>query len=177
MKVIGTGSDRIKLSWDPPAHNPEAAELYVVSMRVEGGAWEEVKRTKHTKALVTGLKSKKKYELKVLATNSVMISLGNMEKTETEPSKAAHGAALACAGAVGSPLLLIGGGVQYTIEEKILGSELSNAATVGIFAATAPLSLLLSPVATPIATVLFVKWLIDEVDVGDLTPVSDEEDT
>ena len=57
MKVIGTGPDEIKLSWIPPAHNPEAAELYVVSMRVEGGAWEEVKRTKHTKALVTGLKS------------------------------------------------------------------------------------------------------------------------
>ena len=60
VKVIGTGSDRIKPSWNPPAHNPEAAELYVVSMRVEEGAWEEVKRTKHTKPLFTGLKSKKK---------------------------------------------------------------------------------------------------------------------
>ena len=57
-----------------------------MSMRVEGGAWEEVKRTKHTKALVTGLKSKKKYDFKVTATNSVMISLGNMKETETELS-------------------------------------------------------------------------------------------
>ena len=38
VEVIRTGPDRIKLSWKPPAHNPEAAELYVVSMRVEGGA-------------------------------------------------------------------------------------------------------------------------------------------
>ena len=29
VKVIGRGPDRIKLSWNPPAHNPEAAELYV----------------------------------------------------------------------------------------------------------------------------------------------------
>ena len=41
---------------------------------------------------------------------------------------------------------------------------------------TAPLSLLLSPVVTPIVTILFVKSLIDEIDVDDLTPVSDEED-
>ena len=110
------------------------------------------------------------------ATNSVMISLGNMKKTETGWSKTAIGAVLACAGALVSPLLSIGGGVQYTIEEKIPGSELSTAAAVGIYAATAPLSLLLSPVVTPIATILFVKSLIDEIDVDDLTPVSDEED-
>ena len=92
-----------------------------------------------------------------------------MKKTETGWSKTAIGA-------VGSPLLSIGGGVQYTIEEKIPGSELSTAAAVGIYAATAPLSLLLSPVVTPIVTILFVKSLIDEIDVDDLTPVSDEED-
>ena len=66
VKVIGRGPDRIKLSWDSPAHNPEAAELYVVSMRVEGGAWEEVKRTKYTHALVTRLKSNKKFSVLLL---------------------------------------------------------------------------------------------------------------
>ena len=88
VKVIGKGTDCIKLSWNPPAHNPEAAELYVVSMRVEGGAWEEVKRTRHTKALVTGLKSKKKYEFKVTAANATLISLANKMESETEWSNA-----------------------------------------------------------------------------------------
>ena len=78
---------------------------------------------------------KKKYEFPVTATNSVMISLGNMKKTETGWSKTAIGAVLACAGALVSPLLSIGGGVQYTIEEKIPGSELSTPAAVGIYAA------------------------------------------
>ena len=176
VEVIGTGSDRIKLSWEPPAHNSEAAELYVVSMRVEGGAWEEVKRTKHTKALVTGLKSIKKYEFKVIATNSVMIGLGNVKETETELSKAATGALFACCGAIVFPLTSVGLGLDYTLEEKILGSELGIAARVGIYAATVPLSLLLSPVVTPIATVVTVKSSIDDLYIGDLTPVSDEED-
>ena len=99
-----------------------------------------------------------------------------MKETETEWSKAANGAVLACAGAVDSPLMSIGVALHYTIEEEILGSELGTAAKVGIYAATAPLSLLLSPVATPIATEVLVKLLIDEFDEGDLTPVSDEED-
>ena len=38
VKVIGRGPGRIKLSWEPPTHNPEAAEVYIVSIRVKGGA-------------------------------------------------------------------------------------------------------------------------------------------
>ena len=171
--VIGRGPDRIKLSWDPPAHNPEAAELYVVSMRVEGGAWEEVKRTKHTKALVAGLKSRKKYEFKVIATNSVMISLGNIVESKTKASKVSVAAACTGSGAICSPL--IAGVLILPAIEDVTDSELSKAATVGVVAATMPLSLLISPIASPILTVMFVKDKIKGCSIGDLTSVSEDE--
>ena len=53
---------------------------------------------------------------------------------------------------------------------------MGTAAKVGLYAATAPLSLLLSPVVTPIASVIFVKLLIDVCENGDLTPVWNDED-
>ena len=55
VNVIGRSSDRVKLSWDPPKHNPEAVEEYVVYKRIKDGEWEEAVRTKKTKALVKGL--------------------------------------------------------------------------------------------------------------------------
>ena len=46
VRVVGTGADRVKLSWEPPQHNPEAVEEYVVYKRVGGGReWEEAVRT------------------------------------------------------------------------------------------------------------------------------------
>ena len=88
VEVVGTGSDRIKLSWEPPEINPQAVEVYVVWKRAKGGAWEEVKRTKKTKALIVGLKSLKKYEFKVIATNSLILSIATTMKSETEWSNA-----------------------------------------------------------------------------------------
>ena len=169
-KVIGIGSDRIKLSWKPPAHHPEAAELYVVSMRVEGGAYEEVKRTKHTKALVTGLKSKTKYEFKVIATNSVMIGLGNMEESETERCNAFRAAEGAAIGAALSTLF-IGFELCDAIQKPYSG--FSTATQVGIVAATLPLALLICPVTAPVLTVLCAEEEINS-DLGDLTPVSED---
>ena len=44
--MIGTGPERVKLRWFPPASNREAVEEYVVHNRAkEGGSWEEVART------------------------------------------------------------------------------------------------------------------------------------
>ena len=52
VEVLGEGSDRIKLSWEPPKINPEVVEVYAVSKRIEGGggAWKRSKgqrRQKH----------------------------------------------------------------------------------------------------------------------------------
>ena len=90
VRVVGTGSDRIKLSWEPPEINPQAVEVYVVWKRAKGGTWEEVKRTKKTKALIVGLKSHTDYEFRVLATNSLMMSLATSESCDTVWSKGSH---------------------------------------------------------------------------------------
>ena len=143
-------------------------------MRVEGGAWEEVKKTKNTKALVTGLKSKKKFEFKVIATNSVMRSLGNIEESITEASKVFAAAVGTGVSALCSPV--IAGGLIGIAIETVTGSRLSKAAAVGVVAATVPLSLLISPVAAPILTVILVKEQMRNCNRGDLTPVSEDED-
>ena len=130
VKLIGRGPDRIKLSWEPPLHNPEAAEVYFVSMRVEGGAWEDVKRTKHTKALITGLKSKKKYEFKVMAANKTLISLANEKKSETEWSKAFWAAGGFATGVVCAPFVTVGMLTCLVVEEIKNGSETTRTNSV-----------------------------------------------
>ena len=181
VEVIGRGPDRIKLSWNPPAHNPEAAELYVVSMRVEGGAWEEVKRAKHTKALVTGLKSKKKYEFKVTATNSVMISLENVEESETKSSKVARAAGGVAAGVVGGvvavPFIFAALAICGILGKDKFGNYKWNTATkLGTGIATIPLSLILSPVSVPVLSVYAAHNQMKKCNVGDLTPTSEDEE-
>ena len=192
VKVIGSGSDRIKLSWKPPVHNPEATELYVVSMRVEGGAWEDVERTKHTKALVTGLKSKKKYEFKVTAANATLISLANKMESETEWSKAFWAAGGFASGVVCAPFASVGMLTCVIVEDIKYGSEkttttflemvkakdkLSTTTMLGITAATMPLSLLLSPITVPLIAIgtPIVAVFINNTE-GDITPVSKDED-
>ena len=63
VQVIGIGSDRIKLRWEPPAHNPEAVEEYTVCTRAAGGEWEEAVTTGKTRVLVKGLQSRVEYEI------------------------------------------------------------------------------------------------------------------
>ena len=70
VRVVGTGADRVKLSWEPPQHNPEAVEEYVVYKRVKGGEWEEDVRTEETHALVKGLKSEVKLSFGGISTDS-----------------------------------------------------------------------------------------------------------
>ena len=62
MEIIGEGPDQVKLSWQPPEKNPEAAEKYMVWKQEEGEQWERVRETKRTKILITGLKSRTEYQ-------------------------------------------------------------------------------------------------------------------
>jgi hypothetical protein len=68
VKVIGRGSDRVKLSWDPPTRNPEAVEAYIIYKKPNGGEWEVAARTEKTKVVVKKFESWTKYEISVLAT-------------------------------------------------------------------------------------------------------------
>ncbi len=62
VEIIGEGPDQVKLSWQPPEKNSEAAERYMVWKQEEGEQWERVRETKRTKILITGLKSRTEYQ-------------------------------------------------------------------------------------------------------------------
>ena len=152
VEVIGKSSDRVKLNWDPPAHNPEAVEEYVVYKRAaKGGDWEEAARTKKTRALVKGLKSHMKYELHVTATNSLITSLASSMETETEFSGAVFAAGMSAASCLAMPLL---------IEVAARGSNTHNISNsglllrLGLCAAVLPVTVALSPVIAPVTLTL-----------------------
>ena len=81
--IIGQSTDRIKLSWMPPEHNPDAVEEYVVYKKDQDGEWKEFARTKNTKALVKGIKWMTTHEFQVVATNSTVTSISSGETSES----------------------------------------------------------------------------------------------
>ena len=105
-----------------------------------------------------------------MATNSMMISLASKEESNTSYSMADFAARVAV-----MPVTLVGGLIIETIEKDKPESELlSTAAKVGIFAATVPQSLLLSAILTPL--LVGVEVTESNRKIGDLTPVSEDED-
>ena len=196
VRVIGWGSDRVKLSWDPPVHNPQAVEEYVVYKRVEGGEiWEEAVRTKKTKVLVKGLKSRSKlefdgleidpytidsntvYEFQVLALNSTVTGLGKKGSSKAEPSTAAMTTFGACTGATASLFLpyVVGRGIEAFKGNKdyddVCLSESKEKLFIGLSIAALPVSLALSPVTAPVLAVATAKWGRNKLKEweGDLT--------
>ena len=162
VEVIGRSSDRVKLSWDPPKHNPEAVEEYVVYKRIKDGEWEEAVRTKKTRALVKGLKSRTKlnindtqnpikaetdYELQVMAVNSTVISLATKRSAEAEPSTAAMSFVGVYAG-VGISLSL-----PYLIGIELNLSESKKKLLQGLSFPALPVSIALSPITAPVLAV------------------------
>ena len=187
VEIIGQGPDRVKLSWKPPKHNPEAAEEYIVSKR-EGdeGIWEEIKTAKKTKVLIIGLKSHNKYQFNVRATNSLLNSIGSVQGSETMKSKASNAAFGAFMGGFGSAVL--GGvalyGAKKAIEKydrkesKSDSDDMTSGDLALIFGGavvTLPISLLLAPVTLPLLAVLCAVNETTDSHKGDLTPVSDDE--
>ena len=185
LEIIGQGPDRVKLSWKPPKHNPEAAEQYIVSKREEdGGMWEEILTIKMTKALIVGLKSSHKYQFNVRATNSLLNSVESMQDSQTMNSKAANAAGGVFIGGLGSAML---GGMglyaaKYAIEKYDRKERKSDfdgigeaVLLLGGAVATLPISLLLAPVSMPLFVVLGVIHQTRDSHQGDLTPVSDDE--
>ena len=154
IKVIGTGSDRLKLSWDPPEHNPEAVEEYLVYKKVQGGDWEEAARTEKTRVLVKQLESSTTYEMCVLATNSQIMGLARHgEDLMTRASAAdvaAHGA-LNCL--PGTSLMLMAAGKLNPIgltKQEILNSDRNFRIRMALAgAAMTPLTLLMLPITGP----------------------------
>ena len=196
VEVIGKSSDRLKLSWDPPKHNPEAVEEYVVYKRIEGGEWEEAVRTKETKALVKGLKSRtelrykrfddmdpymldsnSRYEFQVLAVNSTVTSLATKRLAMPEPLTAAMTTFSACTGAAGSLCLpyVIGKGMEAFKKDwdynDVVLSGTKKKLLKGLSIAALPVSIGLAPITAPVLAIASAKYGRKELKKweGDLT--------
>ena len=179
VKVIGRGHDRIKLSWDPPAHNPEAVEEYVVYKKVEGGEWEEAVRTKKTKVLVKGLKSRtkleydgldnidsymlesnRKCEFQVVALNSTVTSVAKEYYfSAAEVSPAAMKAFGICTGVAGSFCLpyVVGKAMEgFDWEDDFELATMSDSKRnflIGLTIAALPVSIALLPITAPVLAI------------------------
>ena len=199
VRVVGKGSDRIKLSWDPPLENPEAVEEYVVYKKIEGGEWEEAVRTEKTRALVKGLVSQTKfsfvgikaddipidmdeattYEFRVVATNSIVTSIEAKRTSGTEVTTAALAAFGSGTGAVGALFLpyVIGKAQEAFKENKDFVPDSSDMSDkkqrflIGLSIAALPISLALAPVTMPTLAIAITMWGKHKIveEQGDLT--------
>ena len=77
VRVARSGSQQIKLSWEPPVENPQSVERYVVLQR--SGEWEEIARTTALSVLVIG---SPQCEYQVIAINSHKTGLPAFSKQE-----------------------------------------------------------------------------------------------
>ena len=189
--IIGAGHDRVKLSWEPPKHNPEAVEEYVVYKKTKGGDWEEAVRTKNTRALVKGLKSHTKIELdgvegigdintnilhsktddefSVVAVSKTVISLETTRFAMAQPSTAAVTTFGICVG--GAASLLLPSAIGEVVDGAVGLSDSKKKLLEGLSIASLPVSIALSPITAPVLAIVAAKTARNELKdyEGDLT--------
>ena len=171
VQVIGTGPDRVKLRWEPPKHNPEAVETYIVWKQAKDGPWEEATKTKRTTSLVMGLKPQREYKFKVVATNSLIMGLdGRIGHSGTMMSRVQNAACVAGFGGMLS-LLLVGGSLYIHAKGKETEKDMKY--WLGFSAAglvTLPINILLLPVTIPTCLMPVAIASSEKQSSGDLTP-------
>ena len=69
LRVVGTAKDAIKLRWDPPEINADAAKKYKVQTRLQEREWREIGTAEEWWYIVRKLKSNTEYELRVASWN------------------------------------------------------------------------------------------------------------
>ena len=125
---------------------------------------EHEKRSKGQKFIV-GLKSHTDYEFRVLATNSLMMSLATSESCDTEWSKAATGGMV-----VGGSILLSPVAVGIMLDDII--SDPSTIKTIAIYSATIPLA----PIVVLAVIGFCALGVKEEFNRQNLSPVSDNDE-
>ena len=166
VTTVGRSADRIKLTWKPPHHNPEAVEFYIVSKRIKEGEWEKVMHTEETKALITGLRSNTEYEFKIQATNALVSSEEDDAKGKTLQTKVEA----ACKGAAFSSykLPVFTNMCVYATNPKRPFTTLPFTVTLNpqthkletqktVVRATLPVSILISPLSAPVGAIIAAK--------------------
>ena len=179
--LIGSGPDRVKLSWEPPVQNPGAVEEYEVWSKRKGKEWKRVRETKKTKILITGLKSDREYQFRIIATNAMIKSMKRTMSGHTVASdeEKIDGAAL------GAGFGLSCGFLALFLWKKLFDkphSDIHTKALLGsIFTVCiagvifTPVSLALAPATIPVGMVwLSNKMVKEQCYRGDLDPESDD---
>ena len=185
LGTIGTGSNRLKLGWEPPLQNPRAVESYVVWKREEGNAWEKVRETKHTKTLITGLKSNTGYEFRVIASNDVIQSIEATGDSLTSKSKVALVAKGVANKQVAKSSIRIAAALS-TVVGCVNALPVSKCYKVGTFVkrhdkvctvAALPVSIVFAPITAAVVAGAVVHYRLqkDRRNKGDLSPESDSE--
>ena len=175
VKVLGRSTDKVKLSWEPPLHNPEAVEEYVVYTRAGGGEWEEAVRTDRTKTLVKGLKSGQNYTIQVTATNSLIASIASRRRFGTVSSvkvasDTAEGAVAGAFGALVLPLVI--GCAQESFSKntaRVIESKSKEYGLIALSIAALPVSIVLAPVTVPVLALVGASIEKKGCSWGDLT--------
>ena len=144
---VYAGSNKAKLSWDPPKKNPEAVDEYVVYCKKAkgGGEWEEAGRTGKTRFMVRGLKTDTEYSFQVVAKNSTITSLAHGVSKETDMSPIVVGAMMGAACSVCLPQVINDLG-EIKSEKKLF-------LLLGLSIVALPVSIVLAPVTLPIIAV------------------------
>ena len=180
VKVIGECSGCVKLSWDPPAHNSDAVEVYVVYKKSKGGEWEEAARTEKTKVLVMGIKSSTRYFFNVVATNSLIESYMGKTSIVTKDSVASQVATEAGKRCTNFTVGLLQKVFNKISPQPVRGSYgdyvgvlpptgVHRVLLLGLFGATVPVAILLAPVFAPAGAAVGAVHAATHSTTGDVS--------
>ena len=145
LRVVGKSKNAIKLRWDSPEINAEAAKKYKVQMRKGDGEWKEDGTTEKQWYMVKKLKANSSYEFRVASWNDEQERLrGEIEKglkTGTRLGKLAR-LALSAIGFIGGTAaapILSAAGVPALAHDSLSTSKAKAAAAFATAPVTVPL--------------------------------------
>ena len=173
VKVLGIGSDKVKLCWEPPLHNPDAVEEYVVYKNEGDGDWKEAARTEKTRVLVKGLESNVKHTFCVMATNSIISEGLKITTQATTKLSAGNGAVLGASTSLMALSFFITAANVPLLKRRaapvLKTSTRLEFVTAGVV--MLPFTLVLLPVTLPLAPLAAAGGAIGAVGskTGDLT--------
>ena len=133
LHFSGIASNRVKLKWELPDINPQAAEKYIVCIRTKGKNWMVVGIRRACSVVITGLKPKKRYCFAVLASNKKYTGMQFSHRSIETKISGAVAAVLTVSAVAAAPglLFLTGGFTGAVLITSALLTILSYGTTVG----------------------------------------------
>ena len=177
LEVIGIAKDRIKLYWEKPVVNPEAAHTYEIYTIEKDASLRLIETTDECYALITNLKSNKQYTFVVRAKNELFlghhVSLVSVKTTLSTIARSAIGVGTILGFTVGAPvvcptLLTLAGIalIREGIHKKNSSTVKGGAAVIAASPVLVPLSIVFSPILGPAIAYAATKVTGPEGDIS-----------